>query len=163
MVANGSKSDFCMHKIQGEEFAVNSGRGLLLGWLKVQIQRHVLDTVRWVLHIFFFYCFYVLTEGIVACTAILLLEQEVVRNKCAFHYPSSNKLPIWWFAFTEEFRFCFFVSFLGGTDFTVRDTFSSMRNKLQFFNIAAEEKTVNVSLYNQGGGFCIKLLSIRLC
>lgn len=157
MVAT-SKSNFCMYKIQGEEFAVNSGRGLLLGWLKVQIQCHVLDTVRWVLHIFFFYFLYVLTEGIVACTAILLLEQEVVRNKCAFYYPSSNKLPIWWFAFTEVFRFYFFVSFLVGTDFTIRDTFSCIRNKLLFFNIAAEEKIVNLSLYNQGGDFCIKTL-----
>lgn len=33
-----------------------------------------------------------------------------------------------------------------------------MRHKLQFFNIVGGEKTVNISLHNQGGDFCIKTL-----
>lgn len=108
--------------------------------------------------IYFFYCLYVLTERIVACTAVFLLEQGVARNKCVFHYASPNKLPIWWFAFTEAYRFYFFVSFLGGTDLAMKTYLRLLRNILRFFNIAAEEKTVNVSLHNQGGDFCIKTL-----
>lgn len=35
---------------------------------------------------YLFYCLYVLTETIVGFTAVFLLEQEVARNKRAFHY-----------------------------------------------------------------------------